>query len=698
MNRFLDQDIMYLKGVGQVRAQLLASELNIRTVADLLHCFPFRHEDRTQVYRVCDLREGMQNIQLRGRIVDFSTMGEGAKRRLMATFTDGTGFITLVWFRNLRNIERMYRMGVDYQVFGEPKVFQHGFSMAHPEMEEMEAVRNRPLLRMQPVYHLTEKLTAKAITSRTINALVANAFEKIHSLPETLSPDIVAAHRLVSHEQAIRDIHFSQSAEAVTLARRRLKFEELFYLQLSILQYARNRRTETLGWSFPKVGEYFLKFYGEVLPFQLTAAQKRVIKEIHADLQSGRQMNRLLQGDVGSGKTIVAALIALLAIDNGFQACIMAPTEILAEQHYAGLAAQLQAIGVRVELLTGSVKGKRRQEVLEALRMGDVQILVGTHALIEPGVEFRNLGLAVIDEQHRFGVKQRAKLWEKNVRPPHVLVMTATPIPRTLAMTVYGDLDVSIINELPPGRKPITTRHYSRIARDRIQAGVVAELKRGRQVYIVYPLIQENEKLDLKALEEGYADTVRAYPEWRVGKIHGKMKPAEKEAAMRDFAQGETQILVSTTVIEVGVNVPNASVMIIENAERFGLAQLHQLRGRVGRGAEQSYCILVTKENLAETTRERMQIMVETNDGFRIAEADLKFRGPGDLEGTAQSGLPFRLQVASIVGDSTLMSETREAAARIVEADPQETLPQYRILWNRLRQLKEDLTNYSDIS
>ena len=698
MNRFLDQDIMYLKGVGQVRAQLLASELNIRTVADLLHCFPFRHEDRTQVYRVCDLREGMQNIQLRGRIVDFSTMGEGAKRRLMATFTDGTGFITLVWFRNLRNIERMYRMGVDYQVFGEPKVFQHGFSMAHPEMEEMEAVRNRPLLRMQPVYHLTEKLTAKAITSRTINALVANAFEKIRSLPETLSPDIVAAHRLVSHEQAIRDIHFSQSAEAVTLARRRLKFEELFYLQLSILQYARNRRTETLGWSFPKVGEYFLKFYGEVLPFQLTAAQKRVIKEIHADLQSGRQMNRLLQGDVGSGKTIVAALIALLAIDNGFQACIMAPTEILAEQHYAGLAAQLQAIGVRVELLTGSVKGKRRQEVLEALRMGDVQILVGTHALIEPGVEFRNLGLAVSDEQRRFGVKQRAKLWEKNVRPPHVLVMTATPIPRTLAMTVYGDLDVSIINELPPGRKPITTRHYSRIARDRIQAGVVAELKRGRQVYIVYPLIQENEKLDLKALEEGYADTVRAYPEWRVGKIHGKMKPAEKEAAMRDFAQGETQILVSTTVIEVGVNVPNASVMIIENAERFGLAQLHQLRGRVGRGAEQSYCILVTKENLAETTRERMQIMVETNDGFRIAEADLKFRGPGDLEGTAQSGLPFRLQVASIVGDSTLMSETREAAARIVEADPQETLPQYRILWNRLRQLKEDLTNYSDIS
>ena len=689
---------MYVKGVGQTRAQLLASELKIRTVGDILHYFPFRHEDRTKVYHICDIHEGMQNIQLRGRIIDFSKLGEGAKRRLMATFTDGTGFITLVWFRNLRNIERMYRMGVDYQVFGEPKIFQHGFNIAHPEMEEMETVRNRPLLRMQPVYHLTEKLTAKGISSKLINQIVANALDKIQQLPETLSPDIVSAHQLVSHEQAIRDIHFSQSAEAVSRARRRLKFEELFFLQLSILQYARNRRTETEGWAFPRVGEKFLKFYQEALPFQLTGAQKRVVKEIHADLQSGRQMNRLLQGDVGSGKTIVAALIALLAIDNGFQACIMAPTEILAEQHYHGLSEQLESIGVRVELLTGNVKGKRRREVLEDLRLGAVHVLVGTHALIEPTVEFQNLGLAIIDEQHRFGVKQRAKLWQKNLRPPHVLVMTATPIPRTFAMTVYGDLDVSIIDELPPGRKPITTRHYSQYNRHRIREGVISELRRGRQVYIVYPLIEENERLDLLALEEGYENTIRDYPEWRVGKIHGKMKPAEKEAAMRDFSEGKTHILVSTTVIEVGVNVPNASVMIIGNAERFGLAQLHQLRGRVGRGAEHSYCILVTKDQLQETTRERMQIMVETTDGFRIAEADLKFRGPGDIEGTAQSGLPFQLQIASLVGDSTLMSETREAAARIIEADPDESLPLYRIVWQRLRQLKEDLTNYSDIS
>lgn len=689
---------MYVKGVGQARAQILASELKIRTVGDILHYFPFRHEDRTKVYHICDIREGMQNIQLRGRIIDFSKLGEGAKRRLMATFTDGTGFVTLVWFRNLRNIERMYRMGVDYQVFGEPKVFQHGFNIAHPEMEEMEIVRNRPLLRMQPVYHLTEKLTAKGISSKVINQIVANALDKIQQLPETLSPDVISAHQLVSHDRAIRDIHFSQSAEAVSQARRRLKFEELFFLQLSILQYARARRTETVGWLFPRVGEKFLRFYREVLPFQLTGAQKRVVKEIHADLQSGRQMNRLLQGDVGSGKTIVAALIALLAIDNGFQACIMAPTEILAEQHYHGLSQQLASIGVRVELLTGNVKGKRRREVLEDLRLGEVHILVGTHALIEPAVAFRNLGLAIIDEQHRFGVKQRAKLWQKNVRPPHVLVMTATPIPRTLAMTVYGDLDVSIIDELPPGRKPITTRHYSQYNRQRIREGVVSELQRGRQIYIVYPLIEENERLDLLALEEGYENTIKDFPEWRVGKIHGKMKPAEKEAAMRDFAEGHTHILVSTTVIEVGVNVPNASVMIIENAERFGLAQLHQLRGRVGRGAEHSYCILVTKDQLQETTRERMQIMVETTDGFRIAEADLKFRGPGDIEGTAQSGLPFQLRIASLVGDSTLMSETREAAARIIEADPDESLQQYRIVWQRLRQLKEDLTNYSDIS
>ena len=698
MYSFLDQDITYLKGVGQARAQLLASELDIHTVADLLHHYPFRHEDRTRIYRIDELHEGMQNIQLRGQIIDVSTVGEGPKRRLMATFTDGTGFITLIWFRSLKTISKMCQIGVTYQVFGEPKVFQHSFSIPHPEMEVMEQVQNRPLLRMQPVYHLTEKLQGRGITSKFLNQLVANAFDKIASIPETLSSDLITAHRLVSHEQAIRDIHFSQSAEAVSNARRRLKFEELFFLQLSILQYARSRQTVTEGWRFPRVAEKFNAFYSHVLPFSLTEAQKRVIREIHADLKSGHQMNRLLQGDVGSGKTIVAALVALLAIDNGFQACIMAPTEILAEQHYRGLCDQMQQIGVNVALLTGNVKGKQRRETLEGIKEGSIQILVGTHALIEPNVEFRNLGLAVIDEQHRFGVKQRAQLWTKNSRPPHILVMTATPIPRTLAMTVYGDLDVSVIDQLPPGRKPIATRHFASREYERIRQGVEMELRRGRQVYIVYPLIKENEKLDLKALEEGYEETQRRFPQWKVGMVHGMMKPAEKDAAMKAFAANETQILVSTTVIEVGVNVPNASVMIVENAERFGLAQLHQLRGRVGRGAEQSYCILVTKDQLAENTHERMQILVETNDGFRIAEADLKFRGPGDLEGTAQSGLPIQLKMASLVGDSVMMSEAREAAARIIEADPGEQLPQYRVLWTRLRQLKANQTNYSDIS
>lgn len=698
MYSFLDQDITYLKGVGQARAQILASELGVHTVGDLLHCFPFRHEDRTRIYRVADICEGMQNIQLRGQIVDISIVGEGPKRRMMATFTDGTGFVTLIWFRSLKTMEKMCKIGVTYQIFGEPKLFQHSFSIAHPEMEAMEQVKNRPLLRMQPVYHLTEKLTNRGITSKTINQLVANAFEKITDIPETLSEDLVKGHNLVSHGQAIRDIHFSQSAEAVSNARRRLKFEELFFLQLSILQYARSRQTVTEGWLFPRVGERFNNFYSHVLPFRLTDAQKRVVKEIHADLQSGRQMNRLLQGDVGSGKTIVAALVALLAVDNGFQACIMAPTEILAEQHHRGLSEQLQQVGVNVALLTGNVTGKRRRQTLENLKTGEIQVLVGTHALIEPGVEFQNLGLAVIDEQHRFGVKQRAKLWTKNIKPPHVLVMTATPIPRTLAMTVYGDLDVSVIDELPPGRKPIATRHYAARQSETIRQGVEAELRRGRQVYIVYPLIKENEKLDLKALEEGYAETQRRYPQWKVGMVHGKMKPAEKDAAMQAFARNETQILVSTTVIEVGVNVPNASVMIVENAERFGLAQLHQLRGRVGRGAEQSYCILVTKNHLAENTSERMQILVETNDGFRIAEADLKFRGPGDIEGTAQSGLPIQLKMASLTGDTVMMSEAREAASRIVDADPQQQMPQYRILWKRLQQLKANKANYSEIS
>ncbi len=699
MPSFLDQDITYLKGVGSFRAQLLGAEMGVHSVGDLLHTFPFRHEDRTKIHRISDLVEGMQNIQIRGRIVTMTKQGEGPKRRLVASFTDGTGYIQLVWFRASKQLERLYQVGVSYQVFGEPKPFGHHLSIAHPEMEELEKVRNRPLLRMQPIYHSTERLERAHITSKVINELIANAFERLSEpLPETLTPDIVAAHHLVSHDRAIRDIHFSQHAQDVTAAKHRLKFEELFYLQLSILQYTHNRKTEQTGFPFLRVGDYFNTFYRHHIPFTLTDAQKRVIKEVHADLKSGKQMNRLLQGDVGSGKTMVATLVTLLALDNGFQACLMAPTEILAEQHYKVLATQLSPLNINCALLTGNVKGKRRRSTLEGVATGEVQLLIGTHALIEPTVVFRNLGLVIIDEQHRFGVKQRAALWTKNVHPPHILVMTATPIPRTLAMTVYGDLDVSIIDQLPPGRKPIATKHFRSAQRQLIYQGVTAELNKGRQVYFVYPLIEENERIDLLALEQGYETICDAFPDWSVGQVHGRMKPTEKEEAMRAFADGETHILVATTVIEVGVNVPNASVMVVENAERFGLAQLHQLRGRVGRGAEQSYCILVTKDKLSEATRQRMDIMVETTDGFVIAEADMKFRGPGDLEGTMQSGLPIELRIAHLVGDADLMAEARAAAAQIINTATSLDDPRYALLWRQLHRLRHEHRNYSSIS
>lgn len=699
MLSYLEQDITYLKGVGPHRAQLLQSQLGIRTVGDLLHNYPFRHEDRTRIHRIADIIEGMQNIQLRGTIVNLQKVGEGPKRRLVGTFSDGTGFVQLVWFRVSKALESMYKVGVEYQVFGEPKPYGTYFSIAHPEIEELEKVRNRPLLRMQPVYHLTERLTRAHISSKTLNELVATALERLPGgIPEVFPPEFLKEHQLVTHDRAVRDIHMSQHAVDVSAAKHRLKFEELFFLQLSILQYHQSQKVEQAGWQFARVGHYFNTYYKEHIPFALTNAQKRVVKEVHADLRSGQQMNRLLQGDVGSGKTMVATLICLLALDNDFQAALMAPTEILAEQHYKGIAEQLSPLGVRVELLTGNVKGKRRKDILTATADGEVQLLIGTHALIEPTVSFHNLGLCVIDEQHRFGVKQRAALWSKNSRPPHILVMTATPIPRTLAMTVYGDLDVSVIDELPPGRKPIQTRHYRSRQRKQLFAGIVQELQKGRQIYFVYPLIDENEKLDLLALEQGYEAVAEAFHPWKVGRVHGRMKPAEKDAVMSAFAANELQILVATTVIEVGVNVPNASVMVIENAERFGLAQLHQLRGRVGRGGEQSYCILVTKDHLAEPTQQRMDIMVETNDGFVIAEADMKFRGPGDLEGTAQSGLPFDLKIANLVGDAELMSEAREAARRILEQDATQQQPNYLPIWNELKRLKQQQQNYSGIS
>ena len=718
-----------MKGVGPVRADLLRKELGVATLGDLLFTFPYRYDDRTQVMRVCDLMEGMPAVQLRGRIVEFFKEGKGHKQRLIATFTDGTGFCELVWFQGIRFAEKTYKVNQEYLVFGKPSFFRNHFNIGHPEMEDLTAAQEKmkqaqdhqsesaalPLAEapsllpqeairgvgLTPYYHTTDKMKNAGLNSRALSKIVMAAWEIVKAkggLEETLSPELIAQCHLIPLTEAMRIIHQPRSAEELPAAQRRLKFEELFYLQLGILCYAKRQQLQIAGYRLPQVGELFHRFYKERIPFELTGAQKRVLREIQADMASGRQMNRLLQGDVGSGKTMVALMTCLLAIGNGFQTCLMAPTEILAEQHLATLRQQLGDLPVRVELLTGIVKGTRRREILEATARGEVDILVGTHALIEPSVQFLNLGLAVVDEQHRFGVKQRASLWEKNTQPPHILVMTATPIPRTLAMTVYGDLEVSVIDELPPGRKPISTRHYYEDEQDQLHQGLLHELDAGRQVYVVYPLIEETEKLDLQSLQEGYARMVDTFPQYKVGCVHGKMKPALKDEAMRRFISGETQILVSTTVIEVGVNVPNASVMVIEDAQRFGLSQLHQLRGRVGRGADQSYCLLITKRGMMDSTRRRMHIMVSSTDGFEIAEEDLKLRGPGDLEGTQQSGMPFDLKIANVVKDSRLMQEARLVAREIVEADPQQQLPQYTLIWQRLRELRKERTDFSEIS
>ena len=694
----LNQDVKYLKGVGPNRAKLLLDELQVATVRDLLYVLPYKYIDRSVIHTIRQLVDDMPHVQLRGRILDIETEGMGRKRRLKAVFTDGTGYLDLVWFNSIKIMEKNLRVDQVYIILGKPSSFNGRMSIVHPEMEKAEDVKLVGRT-MQPHYHTTEKMKRSGFSSRVISDLVRNAFERLpHDFPETLPAYLINEHQLMPLGDALRMVHQPTTADALPPALHRLKFEELFYLQLEILRYSQNRKLNQAGFVFTTVGEHFLKFYNERLPFSLTGAQKRVIKEIRRDMGIGRQMNRLLQGDVGSGKTMVALMCCLIAIDNGYQACLMAPTEILAEQHLATIRGFLGPMDVRVELLTGNVTGKARREILEATANGEVRILVGTHALIEPTVVFSNLGLAVIDEQHRFGVKQRARLWEKNVRPPHVLVMTATPIPRTLAMTVYGDLDVSVIDELPPGRKPIQTLHYYDTDRGRLYDGINYQLRLGRQIYVVYPLISESETSDLKNLEEGYVQMQEAFPQYKVGKVHGKMKPAEKEEAMRQFSANETQILVSTTVIEVGVNVPNASVMVIEESQRFGLSQLHQLRGRVGRGAEQSYCILVTPRKLAETTRRRMQIMVDTTDGFEIAEEDMKLRGPGDLEGTAQSGMPFQLKVAHLIKDAQLMQEARDVAAKILRQDPQQNLPQNTILWSQLRILKRQQTDFSAIS
>ena len=682
------RDIKFLPGVGEQRATLLSRELGIRSLHDLLYYFPYKYIDRSRVFKVSELGGQLQHVQLLGEIRSFEEMGEGASRRLVGHFTDGTAFVDLVWFRGIKFVKNKLKLNTRYVVFGKPSMFNGRVNIAHPDVDDASLLK-LDNMGLQPYYNTTEKMKRSGLNSNAMLKLVQNLFNLLSApIQETLSVDIIQKNGLMSIDDALRIVHFPRNAKELQLAQYRLKFEELFYIQLNILHYAKERQMRYVGHRFAKVGEMFNRFYNEQLPFQLTNAQKRVVKEIRADVNSERQMNRLLQGDVGSGKTLVALMSMLLAKDNGYQACMLAPTEILAEQHFATLRRMLGGLPVRVELLTGSTKAKDRTPLFEALENGEIDILVGTHAVLEDNVLFRNLGLVVIDEQHRFGVVQRAKMWAKNNIPPHILVMTATPIPRTLAMTLYGDLDVSVIDELPPGRKPITTTHIFRNRADSLYSFIRSQINEGRQAYVVYPLISESEKLDLKNLEDGYKQLCNVFPDYRLSKLHGKMKPKEKDEEMRRFASGETQILVSTTVIEVGVDVPNASVMVIENAERFGLSQLHQLRGRVGRGASQSYCILVTDYKLSEDTRKRMEIMTTSNDGFEIAEADLKLRGPGDMEGTQQSGIAFDLKIANLSRDEQLLKFVREVARGVVEADPQCNNPQYRVVWERLRRIK----------
>ena len=692
------RDIKYLQGVGPQRAALLDKELQLRSLRDLLYYFPYKYVDRSRLYYIHEIDGNMPYIQLKGEILSFETIGEGRQRRLVAHFSDGTGVVDLVWFQGIKYLLGRYKVHEPYIVFGKPTMFNGRINIAHPDIDPAGEL-TLSTMGLQPYYSTTEKMKRGGLNSHALEKLMKNAFALLQApLPETLCEKVVKEHHLMPLNEALHNIHFPQNPELLRKAQYRLKFEELFYVQLNILRYTQDRRRKYRGLVFERVGEVFNTFYSQNLPFQLTNAQKRVIKEIRKDMGSGRQMNRLLQGDVGTGKTLVALMSMLIALDNGYQACIMAPTEILAAQHYETMTRLLFGMNVRVELLTGSIKGKKREEILHNLLTGDVDILIGTHAVLEDTVHFSSLGMVVIDEQHRFGVAQRAKLWSKNTCPPHVLVMTATPIPRTLAMTLYGDLDVSVIDELPPGRKPIQTIHQFDNRRPSLYAGIRKQIAEGRQVYIVYPLIKESEKMDIKNLEDGYENICAEFADCKVSKVHGQMKPAEKDAEMQRFVNGETQIMVATTVIEVGVNVPNASVMVIENAERFGLSQLHQLRGRVGRGADQSYCILVTSYKLSEDTRKRLEIMVQTNDGFEIAEADLKLRGPGDLEGTQQSGIAFDLKIADIARDGQLLQYVREVAACIVDEDPNGQLPEYQILWQQLQSLRKTHVNWAAIS
>ena len=690
--------ITYLPGVGPKRAEVLQKEVNLASYEDLLYYIPYKYMDRSRFYRVSDINGSMPYIQLKGRILSFETLGEGSAKRLIGKFSDGTGTIDLVWFKQIHWVTNKLKPDVDYIVFGKPTLFGNSFNMVHPDVDPIEQAA-QVAQGLTPYYNTTERMKKIGLNSRALQNLIFNLLSNLQwQVPEILSPDLLQRTKLISLSDALRQIHFPESIEMMRKAQQRLKFDELFFIQLNLLQRADRRKRKQQGLLFARVGDYFNTFYKTYLPFELTNAQKRVIREIRADMGSGRQMNRLLQGDVGSGKTLVALLCMLLALDNQCQACIMAPTEILATQHYATIQAFLRDMPVKVALLTGSTKKKERNQILPAIAQGEIQIVIGTHALIEEQVVFASLGLAVIDEQHRFGVEQRSRLWSKNVIPPHVLVMTATPIPRTLAMTLYGDLDVSVIDELPPGRKPVRTIHRYDTKKAELYAFLRSEIQKGRQVYVVYPLIEGNEKFDYKDLEAGYETFQQVFPEYQVCMVHGRMKPAEKEACMQQFVSGKAQILLATTVIEVGVNVPNASVMVIESAERFGLSQLHQLRGRVGRGAEQSYCILVSSHKLSNDTRKRLEIMVSSNNGFEIAEADLRLRGHGDLEGTRQSGQHVDLKVANLVTDGSLLQYARELAEEILNKDPDLQFENHSILSKRLKVLFAKQVDWGKIS
>jgi ATP-dependent DNA helicase RecG len=690
------QNIMYLPGIGPRKADILQKEIHVSSWEDILYYFPYKYIDRSKIFTIREVQgitgqarsdNSMPYVQLKGKIHSYEAIGEGHKRRLTAVFYDDTGTIDLVWFQNIKSIQNVYKPETEYILFGKPTIFNSRINIAHPELETEDKFLNGEV-GVQGQYNTTEKMKNVFLHSRAIQRIITAILENLKEpMPETLSDEIIKRAGLISLDEAIRNIHFPVSPATLGKARFRLKFEELFYLQLNILQVTKYREKRLGGFRFSLVGDFFNNFYHNNLPFELTGAQKRVVKEIRRDMNSGKQMNRLLQGDVGSGKTLVALLSILIALDNGFQAALMAPTEILANQHFETISHLVEGLGIKVRLLTGSSKKKERNEILPAVQNGDIHLLIGTHALIEDTVVFSNLGLVVVDEQHRFGVAQRAKLWDKNTIPPHVLVMTATPIPRTLAMTFYGDLDVSVIDELPPGRKPIKTIHIYSAKRNKLYDSVRRQLQEGRQVYIVYPLIEESETMDLKNLTAGFETVKEIFPEYHVSMVHGKMKASDKDAEMRKFVDGETQIMVATTVIEVGVNVPNASVMIIENAERFGLAQLHQLRGRVGRGADQSFCILLTNYELSENTRRRIAIMTETNDGFVIAEEDLKLRGPGDIDGTQQSGIAFNLRIADLAHDGQILTLARDSAHEILDDDSILQKPENMLLNRQLKKL-----------